>query len=152
MAQKKAISSSRSQLGERGGEKIETYCDGEDVALGAEGHEDGARPAAAAVAAAGHRRLARFGHLGAHVRVSAVDGPGRQRESDIGPYTAGAGCVVCVARSRSGLFLLMGRVGPVNKPRFSSFRFSSIQKLNSLNCPSLSKWRFVRKIANDVVK
>jgi hypothetical protein len=57
-----------------------------------------------------------------------------------------------VARSRSGLFLLMGRVGPVNKPRFSSFRFSSIQKLNSLNCPSLSKWRFVRKIANDVVK
>jgi hypothetical protein len=47
---------SRIQLREEGREEIESYCDGEDVASGAEGHEDGARPAAAAAAATSHRR------------------------------------------------------------------------------------------------
>lgn len=40
-----------SQLLEGEVKKIEAYCYGEDVALSAEGHEDGARPAAGAAAA-----------------------------------------------------------------------------------------------------
>jgi len=48
------------ERGSGGGEGREAYCDGEDVALSAEGHEDGAWPAAAAGAAC-HGRLANLG-------------------------------------------------------------------------------------------
>ena len=86
---------SRSQLGEERKEEIESYCDGEDVASGAEGHEDGARPAAAA----SHRRGPR-----------ACSGGRRCGASEMGRAVARRGGV---GRLRG---LLMGRICAM--PRF----------------------------------